>query len=138
MLCIVFPNVAISQTIYDQNLRPQFEEIEATPEVLAQADILYNVQKAKTGFCSCVTFVKRLTGYVESVGKAKNWPKNSIFPQVGGAVITNESPAGHVAYIKAIVGNTMTLAEANYVPCEKSERKMVIDDPRILGFWINN
>lgn len=133
----VFPNKVVSQTIYDESLRPQFEQLEATPEAIAQGEALYEV-RYNQNLCSCVAFVKGITGFSETVGKAKNWPHNATLPQIGGVVITNESSAGHVAYIKTIVGNIMTLTEANFTPCQKDERKMVIDDSKILGFWINN
>ncbi len=138
-LAIVFPKQVLSQTTDNESIKePKIEYIEATPEVVAQSEVLYQAKKANLGFCSCVTFVKRITGVQESVGAARNWKINSTFPQVGGVVVTKESSYGHVAYIEAIDGNIMTLVEANYIPCKKSERKMAIDDPRIKGFWVNN
>ncbi len=136
---MVFPKQVLSQTSEDESIKEsKIEYIEVTPEVVAQSEVLYQAKKANLGFCSCVTFVKGITGVQESVGAARNWKINSTFPQVGGVVVTNESYYGHVAYIVAINGNTMTLVEANYIPCKKSERKMAIDDPRIKGFWIKN
>ncbi len=137
-LLAVFPNAAISQTTDNEELKPPpIEYLEATPDLVAQAETLYKAKKANLGFCSCVTFVKGIVGVQVSMGAAKNWPVNSSLPSIGGVVVTKESPYGHVAYIKSISGNTMTLTEANYVPCRKSERKMQIDDPMIIGFWIN-
>ena len=131
---VAFPEKAVSLTQPNEQyvLQPDYEG----------AEKLYQEWKAKqiTETCSCVAFVKRLTGFNEPVGYAKNWPVNSKVPVVGGVVITNESSfggvrTGHVAYISAIDGDTLTLLEANYVRCKQSTRKLNINDKRILGFW---
>jgi len=88
--------------------------------------------------CSCVLFAKRLTGFTQSVGYAKNWPRNTETPQVGGVVITSESSGyntGHVAVISAIEGDTLTLQEANFERCKHTSRKIKVDDKIILGYW---
>ncbi len=141
-LCLVFPDKVVSQTTYDETIHhSQPAVLEANYENSAKAEVLHKAEQASTGFCSCVQFVKGLTGYDKVVGKAKNWPINSTLPSVGGVVITRESSAGtytgHVAFITSIEGNTMTLTEANYIHCKKSQRKMQIDDPIIVGFWNN-
>lgn len=90
----------------------------------------------KTAQCSCVLYAKALTGYTKSIGIARRWTKNSSVPVVGGIVITNESPAGHVAFVAAIDGDTITLDEANYIRCKiTTGRKLNINNPIILGYW---
>lgn len=136
---MVFPERVVSQTTDDGRFTPPpIQFLEANPEVVQQAEVLYRATKTQGNLCSCVLFVKGLTGFSQAVGRAKNWPTNSALPAVGGVVITNESSYGHVAFIKSIDGNVMTLVEANYIPCRKGGREMRIDDPRIIGFWVNH
>lgn len=87
--------------------------------------------------CSCVSFVKFVTGYKEPVGNARNWPKVLLLPFVGGVVITNESPAGHVAVITQVDfdNETITIVETNYKPCKKGTRTLSMNSPKILGYW---
>lgn len=95
--------------------------------------------KRVTNFCSCVTFAESQTGFAGPVGAAKNWPINSIWPVVGGVVVTYESSLGHVAVIKAVIGNMLILDEANYVRCtHTTTRELPIDSPLIKGFWVSN
>lgn len=86
-------------------------------------------------YCSCVLAVKAWTGYSQSVGAARYWPKNTNTPTVGGVVITNESSAGHVGYILVVNNDTFTFKEWNYVGCSYTERTFSIYDKRIIGFW---
>lgn len=88
-----------------------------------------------TSYCSCVTFAKSLTGYTKTVGAARNWPKNSKVPVVGGVVITNESGLGHVGYITAVRDGEFDIIEANYSRCRKGVRTLKINNPVILGYW---
>ncbi len=115
------------------------EFLEPDPEAvqqLYQEWLASKVQK-KVSFnpCSCVSLVKALTGYTQSVGRARNWPINSKWPAVGSVVVTSESSAGHVAYIIGIEGNTLLLDETNWMPCQRGKRRLSMDDPSILGFW---
>ena len=92
-------------------------------------------KRVNSGYCSCVIFSKAMTGYTQSVGAARNWPKNSSIPVVGGVVITNESRAGHVAVITAVYPDRIEVIEANYSRCRKSTRTILLSSPVILGFW---
>lgn len=92
-------------------------------------------KRTSSGFCSCVIYAKALTGYSQSVGYARNWPKNSLVPTVGGVVITNESRVGHVGVITAIDGDNITIIEANYSICRKTIRILNTSNPVILGYW---
>ncbi len=142
MFYAVFPNKALSQTItsYEEQAITNPSADYSTPDykVVAEWIAQNNANSVKLGFCSCVTFVKRLTGYDQVVGAAKNWPTNSEQPQVGGVVVLNESKVGHVAYITAVGQDSFTVAEANYISCEKSNRVISLNDPAIMGFWTNN
>lgn len=132
----VFPNKVISQTTYNEEINPPFAILTVDPEDVSRAYKNWLIEKTQqTGFCSCVTFVKRLTGYDKSVGTAKNWPINTKTPTVGGVVVTNESPSGHVAYIMGVNGNLLTVKEANWVHCKLTTRTINTDDRIIKGFW---
>lgn len=114
-----------------------------SPNLALQAELLkeWEVSKIKkkvpTGgnFCSCVLFAKAMTGYNIPVGNARNWPKNSKVPVVGGVVITNESKAGHVAVITKVNPDSIEVVEANYVRCRKGTRQISLNSPVILGYW---
>lgn len=92
-------------------------------------------KKRGSSYCSCVLYAKSLTGYSTSVGAARNWPKNSLVPVVGGVVVTNDSRIGHVGVILSINGDSITITEANYSRCRKSTRTILLSSPVILGFW---
>lgn len=93
------------------------------------------IVKPKVGYCSCVLYAKAITGYREVVGYAKNWPKNSETPQVGGVIITNESYAGHVGVITQVQEDSITITEANYRKCQVTERTISITSTVIKGYW---
>jgi hypothetical protein len=91
-------------------------------------------------YCSCVNYVKALTGFSTTIGLARNWPINSSTPEIGGVVITTESrpgtSTGHVAYIRDVQDGFLILNEANYVSCRQTTgRKLAIDSPLIIGYW---
>ncbi len=88
-------------------------------------------KKRGSSYCSCVLYAKSLTGYSQSVGAARNWPKNSPVPVVGGVVVTNESRIGHVGVILSIDGDSITITEANYYRCKKSTRTILLSSPVI-------
>ncbi len=91
----------------------------------------------RSTYCSCVNYVKALTGFRTSIGMAKYWPRNSVAATVGAVVITNESRYGHVAFIAGIEGNELILSEANYSRCRKTNgRRLNISAPSIIGYWI--
>lgn len=133
---MVLPKRAVSLTI-------QYEEFATLPQPDYEgSERLYQEWKASQvkETCSCVLAVKRLTGFTQSVGYAKNWPRNTDTPQVGGVVITNESSSGtyktgHVAYISVIQDDVITLDEWNYVRCKHTTRTIKVGDKRIIGFW---
>lgn len=87
--------------------------------------------------CSCVLYARFLTGFDQNIGKASNWPTNSKYPVLGGIVITNEGPVGHVARIIDIRYGKLLLDESNYKPCQiTNTRELPIDSPLIKGYWV--
>ncbi len=138
----MFPNKAISQTIttYDEAATTNPSVVRSTPnyKIVAEWVAADKAKQTTSGFCSCVNFAKRLTGYASVVGAAKNWPTNIDRATVGGVVVLKESVSGHVAYITSVSDNSFTVAEANYISCKKSNRVISLTDPEIIGFWANN
>lgn len=97
--------------------------------------ILKRSNQPSRWYCSCVIFAKQRTGFTESIGFAKRWPKNSKIPIVGGVVITRESWAGHVAIITAVRETEIDVIEANYSRCRITTRTININNSLILGYW---
>ena len=91
--------------------------------------------KLEPSYCSCVSFAKSKTGFTKSVGLAKNWPRNSVIPVVGGVAISRESSAGHVMYITAVRDGEFDYTDANRVRCKLTTGTMKINNPILLGFW---
>lgn len=135
MLCIVFPQVAESQTTNNDEINPKIEFLQ---EPDPQDSLALYLEWKQTSYSSCVLFAKRITGYVGTVGAARNWSKNSKIPIVGGVVVLNEGKYGHVAVITAVSEDSFTVVEVNYIPNKKSTRTINNADKAILGFWQPN
>lgn len=124
-LLVVFPTKAVSlQTPYEE---PVF--LQADPPA---AQILYEAWKSKP-FCSCVTYIRQFRDF-PPIGAARNMPILTQTPYIGAIMVTNESSAGHVALVVGITDTTVTIREANYIPCAKSTRTLNINDLRIKGY----
>ena len=143
----VFPiDHSLNQPIYVYINGPTLEELAKPapkPKPKPNKSTVRNVQSTSgwnSSFspCSCVSYSKFRTGYSESVGNARNWPKNSQVPTVGGVVVTNESRPGHVGYIIAVREGSFDIIEANYSRCKVTTRTISINNPLILGFWTPN
>lgn len=88
------------------------------------------------GFCSCVSFSRAVTGFNQTVGFARNWPRNSIDPVVGGVLIENISKAGHVSVITGFTDAGIVVKEANYRRCSLTSGRIIpYNSPTIIGFW---
>lgn len=149
ILIVAFPKKAVSlPTQYEEfaSLQPDYEGSERLyqewkAEQAAKKAAEQAAKKVKEeDLCSCVLFAKRLTGFNQPVGYAKNWPRNTDKPVVGGVVITNESSSGsfntgHVAYITQVNGDSFKVIEGNYVRCKVSTRTIKVGDKKIIGYW---
>lgn len=125
--------VPVTQEMVDSNV------LKGDPSVAME---LYNkwlkTQPTHTGYdvCSCVSFAKATSGInVGPIGMAKNHPINSQTPEIGEIVITNESPAGHLAVVTAVDNSTITVSEANYIPCKTDTRTLKKTSPVIRGYY---
>ena len=100
-----------------------------------------NGHKFPYGYC---TWYVASRVYVPWGGNAKSWLTNSRAygystgktPVAGSIVVTNENRwYGHVAYVEAVHGNTITISEMNYVGWgRKSVRVLNINSPVIRGY----
>lgn len=90
----------------------------------------------------CVVYARQTTGIDTIKGLARNVPTNSKVPQVGGAVKTAESRAGHIAVVIGIEGSDLILAEANYYNTKNgnitSGRRLPMNSPLIRGYIIKD
>lgn len=71
----------------------------------------------------CTWYVAERRGDVSWMGNAREWLWNAQaqgratgrIPAVGAILVTNESWWGHVAYVEAVNGDSVTISEMNYV-----------------------
>lgn len=84
--------------------------------------------------CSCVAYYKYLHNIPQKTSLGNAWDIQPLYlePQDEGMIITSEGQ-GHVADYRR-VGNKLYLREANYIPCQVSERIIDIDSPFIIGY----
>ncbi len=92
----------------------------------------------------CTDWAARQTGWVDWRGNAKAWGSNAAanghkvgkeYAAAGSIVQTRESSYGHVAYVKEVKGNQVTISEMNYKGRGVvSERTLNINDPKIVTF----
>ncbi len=123
---------------YQQYLARQRPITSRSVSVEVPASIPVGSPQTPLNLCSCVEYVIAVTGiHVGSIGFARNWPRNSAEPAVGGVVITRESKAGHVARIIGIEGDDLILDEANYDTCHKTTgRHLNRHSPLIAGYYV--
>lgn len=94
------------------------------------------------GFCTWYVANIR-TDIATNWGNAKYWLRNAqrdgfqigFDPKVGAILATNESWAGHVAYVESIDNDTFTITEMNKIGWNRiSNRTLNINSPIIRGF----
>lgn len=90
--------------------------------------------------CSCVRYAEFLIPGILLID-AIDYPLNTITPKVGDIIklqYYNEETTNyiyHIAVIKEITEEGYEIEEGNYNKCEKSERTILLDDDKILGFF---
>lgn len=103
----------------EEQARKQQEEEQAHEEFLRQKKLLKRQSGAlPNGYYpyECVFYVQRLyPGIHTRNGWARTFPINSRVPQIGGVVVLEEGPWGHVALVSDILQGKIVLSEANYV-----------------------
>lgn len=132
-LLAVLPNEVIAQPKYEYGQQEEFITLRGY-EGYVQAQV---PKKRTLDFnpYSCVSYAKSLTGFSQSVGAARNWPRNVSEAVVGGVVVTNEGPYGHVAVITRVWVNTFEVTEANYVAGKVTTREINKNNQAIIGYW---
>lgn len=137
----IHPLAALTESVIYKDDPESLKATQTALENWQRDEALKSRKRSYLGYnpCSCVSFAKSRTGYNKPVGNAKNWPVNALFPTLGSVVVINTGryEPGHVAIIIGFEGNDMILEEANYVNCKyTSGRRLKIDDPSIIGFYI--
>ena len=145
-LCLGIPNKVVSQTTYDESLRPSpVVYIQAEPSNTEEVSRLYQswlltnkAKKLKGKYGGpCVTFARNFTGAsMDDVSGIANKVKtNSITPEIGEIVKTNESFAGHLQVIISIDGDILTVIDSNYEWDGVIRiRTINANDDKILGY----
>jgi surface antigen len=93
-------------------------------------------RKKGIGNGQCVHYVRYVTG-LKFRGNAITWKKfiNSKIPVIGSVVVLNYGKLGHVAVVKAVNGNKITIGEQNYYgPHIINTRTISKNDPKIMGY----
>lgn len=111
------------------------------PQVLAHMEVvpieekIHVDHKPLTIKCSCVRYAE-LQGAPIPIKDARDIVPATTTPYIGGAVLEYYPHSGehHVAYITDVSTTTITVREANYVPCEIGTRVIPRDSKRIVGF----
>lgn len=83
----------------------------------------------------CVVSAREETGKSVS-GLARLNPINSAYPEIGAVVKTNESWTGHLAWVVDESISTITIRETNFRSGLQTERVLLRNDGRILGYVI--
>lgn len=125
--------------------KPLLVQTVRTPKLAQDQSITFTVSRLNLyPFGYCTWWIKNKRQDIpNNLGDARNWltnaPKAGLQvtsqPTVGGIVVTNESPYGHLAYIEAIRGNNLIVSEMNYAGWgKKTQRILNLNNPKILGF----
>jgi len=62
---------------------------------------------------------------------------NTFIPSSGAvAIINSDRPEGHVAYVKAVNENYLTIEEANWGGPSQGERSGTPEQLKIIGYWL--
>lgn len=84
-------------------------------------------------YCSCIK-TARLFGVVIPFGTDAEDIVSSSTPEVGGLALFSYENTDHVAVITSISETGFTVVEGNYKRCQKTNRFIEWNDPRIRGF----
>lgn len=110
-----------------------------------EASVRYFITEYKKGHeyywtsCSCISTAKALGVKIPPKTSASDIITNSS-PKIGGLLVLKYGKIAHVAVIKEIhreLGEESyyLVREGNFKPCELSERKILMNDSKIKGFY---
>lgn len=95
------------------------------------------------GFCTWFVANKRID-IPDNWGNAKNWlgyaqkinwPTGND-PKIGAIVVTNESWAGHVAYVESVNNNTIVVSEMNKIGWNRQSTRVIPINSKIIKGYI--
>lgn len=119
-----------AQTALEAPLSPVTHETPPGPAIEEEA--LVASISAPSRDCSCMLFLQDKGFMLE--GDAIDQIPNASSPEIGGVALFNYSGVGHAALVQSVSDSDFSVLEANYEPCERTERIIPRDDPNIVGF----
>jgi len=109
------------------------EEVTDDKDVPTEAPEQKEVEVPEGTYCSCVLYLQSLGKDVR--GDAYNATTTHSEPSVGDiAVMRYPGQLGHVALVTAVTADGFWVTESNYKKCQKTERFIPNDYPRLVGF----
>lgn len=141
--------IVLGESEFDRKQREELERLEREKREKERQEVIAREIKRKTHYKSstysnyeivgtsysqCVIYAQSKGLKLQGYGYARNYPTNSDTPNVGGFIKTNESSAGHLAYIVGIDGDNITIEESNYRRGYITRRTLNIADPIIKGY----
>lgn len=95
------------------------------------------------GFCTWYVANKRID-IPDNWGNAKNWLSyaqkinwpSGDDPKIGAIVVTNESWAGHVAYVELVNENSVTVSEMNKIGWNRQSSRVIPINSKIIRGYI--
>lgn len=90
-----------------------------------------------TQLCSCVGYARSQSPKnIPFPTDARDIKPNAAKPTLGAWVLLQTgNPYGHVAVVLEVLPGEIRITEANFKPCERTERILSVDDPSILGYY---
>lgn len=107
------------------------------PSIENSENIAINAKSEATDdvnpYCSCVQTAKQVFPELPLIN-AIDYPLNGT--QENGEIVIIKYPnTYHIAPYKVGTSTLKLYNEGNYEPCEKTEREIPIDDPKIVGYF---
>ena len=93
----------------------------------------------KSVYCSCMAYLQSrgIITHGDAIEQVANW---NNAPITGIVVLlhyrdkwTNEL-IGHAALVEKVFLNDMLISEANYEKCQRTQRRIALDNPHIVGY----
>lgn len=123
-------------SIYLYALKPPPTPIDVVAPMI-QLHTLGAIFSPQDNLCSCVSYARKQSPKsLASVIAARDIKSNTTRPTPGAwALLNTGNPYGHVAVVSEVLSGEIKITEANWKPCERTERIISVDDPSILGYY---
>lgn len=134
-LVISLFGINLGQTIHYTNYNtPQVrkEIVIEEPEPAIPLEVVEPPKEKYNVNCFCVSYLRQFIPELPRQD-AKDFVNNDT-PAVGRLALFKYNKINHIALITSLESKGFWVKEANYIPCEKSERFIRWDDKAISGF----